>query len=501
MSISNPLSALGAIGLAIGCTIGLAGVAVTIAAQPDPVGRVTEHTQSQPIDGTAGGVDILDVEISECFGGREWGRNGAWPNGFAGFAISTQSHNVGTVPVEWFTPGNIGEVLDNRHPFIGQNLFRLREGRLEQIGQAFIKHGFFSENAMCGAQPDGQHLGVGCFDTYDTVSNQIQQYLGPRSEINPLTGYWEPCGSHFDTGEIGYPVGIPGDCMRTHGSAGHAGTDHRIGAFDQDIINADSNTDYFIEGFYIVAGDDNITNNWRHQRAQLDWNAGLNRWVFTDIAPQSQTTVVEAWADELDTAIPTTEGEALVGLRTVDLGGGFHRYEYNVYNQTLDREIQSFSVPLSDGVTPLLPDFHASPEDEEPLYAMGDWTPTITANAITWNAPAPNTGAGEEFPNTIRYGTMYTFWFITDEPPSNAKVALTQYKPGAEGTLTAAISAPCALDADLNGDGVVDTADLGLLIGQFGTADPGADINGDNIVDTADLGLLISDFGLDCFAG
>lgn len=52
--------------------------------------------------------------------------------------------------------------------------------------------------------------------------------------------------------------------------------------------------------------------------------------------------------------------------------------------------------------------------------------------------------------------------------------------------------------ADLNGDGVIDTADLGTLIGQFGTAGGAADINCDGIVDTADLGTLISTFGGNC---
>ena len=49
--------------------------------------------------------------------------------------------------------------------------------------------------------------------------------------------------------------------------------------------------------------------------------------------------------------------------------------------------------------------------------------------------------------------------------------------------------------ADLNEDGVVDTADLGILIGAFGLPVEQADINGDGIVDTADLGLLIAAFG------
>lgn len=48
---------------------------------------------------------------------------------------------------------------------------------------------------------------------------------------------------------------------------------------------------------------------------------------------------------------------------------------------------------------------------------------------------------------------------------------------------------------DLNGDGAIDTADLGALISAFGTADPVADINNDDIVDIADLGILIGAFG------
>jgi polyhydroxybutyrate depolymerase len=44
--------------------------------------------------------------------------------------------------------------------------------------------------------------------------------------------------------------------------------------------------------------------------------------------------------------------------------------------------------------------------------------------------------------------------------------------------------------ADLNGDGFVDAADLGLLIVGWGT--PSADINGDGTTNSADLGLLIA---------
>ncbi|MFO0872548.1 MAG: hypothetical protein U0575_01065 [Phycisphaerales bacterium] len=44
--------------------------------------------------------------------------------------------------------------------------------------------------------------------------------------------------------------------------------------------------------------------------------------------------------------------------------------------------------------------------------------------------------------------------------------------------------------ADLNGDGVVNGADLGLLLGAWGTA--GADLNGDGVTDGGDLGSLLA---------
>ncbi|MCB9848997.1 MAG: hypothetical protein H6814_11350 [Phycisphaeraceae bacterium] len=57
----------------------------------------------------------------------------------------------------------------------------------------------------------------------------------------------------------------------------------------------------------------------------------------------------------------------------------------------------------------------------------------------------------------------------------------------------------CPVFGDINEDGCVDTADLGILTSSFGTC-PGcpADLNDDGVVDTADLGLLLGAFGDGC---
>lgn len=48
---------------------------------------------------------------------------------------------------------------------------------------------------------------------------------------------------------------------------------------------------------------------------------------------------------------------------------------------------------------------------------------------------------------------------------------------------------------DLNGDGAVNGADLGVLLAAWGSADPLADLDGDGMVDAADLGHLLVLYG------
>lgn len=59
---------------------------------------------------------------------------------------------------------------------------------------------------------------------------------------------------------------------------------------------------------------------------------------------------------------------------------------------------------------------------------------------------------------------------------------------GADGTLGAP---PAGVTGDLNGDGVVNAADLSALLSQWGGSGS-ADLNGDGIVDAADLALLLA---------
>ena len=90
-----------------------------------------------------------------------------------------------------------------------------------------------------------------------------------------------------------------------------------------------------------------------------------------------------------------------------------------------------------------------------------------------------NPNEGKTFNNFVKLGG-------TVDEPTNV--------PGDLGTITAI----CV--GDLNGDGIVDVLDLGILrshFGQSGTNVTG-DLNGDGIVDVLDLGILRSHFGSSC---
>ncbi len=102
-------------------------------------------------------------------------------------------------------------------------------------------------------------------------------------------------------------------------------------------------------------------------------------------------------------------------------------------------------------------------------------------------------------------GWITGFLAIPMNPNDDVEVVLTALPgalpslPGSEGDNGGSTTIPAPCSGDLNGDGKVDGADLGLLLSDWGACAgcPG-DLNGDNKVDGADLGLMLSAWGV-CF--
>jgi hypothetical protein len=141
---------------------------LVIAAPQDPIDVVVPDATSNA-DATAS-LSGPDVIVGSLYQVANYGSS----NGISAFAVGTYSCNVGDVWLNWF-PNN------NQHPVIAQNMFRLKGGRFEQIGQSWLKHGFYAlSNTLCttGCQPtDGTHLGVNCSDPYSAALTGTQDNL------------------------------------------------------------------------------------------------------------------------------------------------------------------------------------------------------------------------------------------------------------------------------------------------------------------------------------
>jgi len=100
-------------------------------------------------------------------------------------------------------------------------------------------------------------------------------------------------------------------------------------------------------------------------------------------------------------------------------------------------------------------------------------------------APPPPM-VGVPFPMPTVFPAGYTASLVMDATFSAGTSTTTM------SITVAASGTPAAPDADLNGDGVVGGADLGILLALWGTNDPIADIDRNGVVDGPDLGILLA---------
>jgi len=389
-------------------------------------------------------------------------------NGQLAFSVGTTSCNLGTVPLTWFQN-------TNAHPVIAQNMFRLMNGRFEQIGMSHLKHGFCAlQQFICGScTPVGggceQWLGVGCSDPYSASLNGDQGNLGPRNEVNAWTASYP------------YPF-----TFRTIDS----NLSRRL------VVNAsDMNPTlnpgaiYFVEGMYVDDDDaaaGNGMNNASYRRFNPFWNAGtgtVSSVSFGAFTTQRQKPAIQAWQDN-DTGVTIvnadapSDGRFIVGYKVTDNGNGTWTYEYAVQNLNSDRSGQAFSVAVPDATSLTNVGFHdvfyhswdghQSNFNNQRNYDGTDWTPTHSGGQMTW---ATNTFANDPNANALRWGTLYNFRFTSNGAPVARAATISLFKPGSGGnSVSVSVMGPaCVLDGDISGDGIVNFNDLNLVLSAYGT--------------------------------
>ena len=425
-------------------------ISIGAAMQPIEIDQLVNGEPRSAVMPAVGTVPGPDVIVGELIG-LEQSDIGA-VNGRVGLALGTDACNKGIENVAWIA------LPSNNHPFIPQNLYRMSGGadntqQFEQIGQSWGKHAFAAAssntcNFGCNGV-GGDHLGSGCSDAYGAGLNGLQTQIGSRAWVNPFTGFFAQNPDPND-----------------HSGHIHDVTSHRM-LVDVNDLNTSLNpgATYFAEANYIVPDEGiwcqshptecNMYNNASYKQYNV---IGTNQpFTFTDAGPtHREQPAIMAWTGAIvneGEPDPGNDGIFFVGYKVTGPNAGVYHYEYAVYNQNLDRAIQSFEV-----VYPLFPPivlnnvgFHAPPQhpgwandgtQNNQGYSSDPWTFTTSFTSATWNC---ETFAQNPNANAIRFGTLYNFRFDSTAPPAETTANIGFFKTGSPISVT--VQAPAQTDA------------------------------------------------------
>lgn len=385
----------------------------------------------EPNLGSMGITDGPDVTIIHLSGVQNYGSTGS----IRGYSIGTDSCNIGSEPVNWCDDGGCVSTVGGteKHPVIAQNLYRLRDGRFEQIGMSWLKHGFLSTNSFdpdcvgnngaggetsCVQPPFGSDtLGVGCTDFYGSGLNGNQP-LGRRSEVNATTGL--------------FPFPPTGG-----GSGGSAG--QRMQVEESDLTGAGDR--FWIEGHYI-ADNDALGKNGLNNASYKEVTVNTSSFNISDPGPTiRELAAIHAWkAADNSVEIINVDIESSVterfhaARRVTELGGGNYRYVYAIHNMNSDRAARSFTVDFGGAANISNIGFHDVDHHSGEPFSTADWVSAVNGvgGTVSWST---DTFAGDPDANALRWGTMFTLWFDADSPPEGAVHTLGLFKPGSPSEL------------------------------------------------------------------
>ncbi len=407
-------------------------------------------SETKGIQPAAGSVPGPDVIVGDVYGLAQFdGSSGTQ----VGLAVATDSCNAGTVNLNWF------RLPDNDHPVIPQNFYRMSGGagndeRFEQIGQSHVKHAFTALTGnLCGFGCNGtggNTLGSGCSDPYSASLNSggSGRSLGSRAWINPFNG--------------AFPRGDSATSPNTHAGHTHTGTSHRILVEMADLnTTLNSGASYYAEAQYITPheyawcqanpGQCNMYNNVSYRKYNVTGTGSPFSFSTGGSTTVREKPAIAAWTGATTVNIepaPGADGVGIIGYKVTNPSPGVWHYEYAIYNQNLDRAIQSFSVPVAAGVTLSNVGFHAPPQHpgwandgtvSGAGYSSAPWTQTQAAGAMTWSS---ETFAQNPNANAVRWGTLYNLRFDADRPPVSANATVGFFKTGSP--VTAAVQGPSA---------------------------------------------------------
>jgi hypothetical protein len=293
---------------------------------------------------------------------------------------------------------------NDQHPFLVWNMYRVSNGRLEQIGQSGAKHAFLTLNTNCGC-PSGNTLWVNCEDTYSVGTNNSSGSISPRSEITAHTGIWARCGSIFDPNCDGVQDPTPG----FSGAADY----RRAGILETDLQTPGAQ--YYGDGWYVVRDDTNIFNTMAYRPLTPSFSGST--WTF-GLGTQSFGAVADAWVNPVtpgpnadNQRFSTVDGHMTLAVKATDVGGGRWRYDYALANHDFDNGVTSFGLPLPANAVVTNTYFHDADRD-----TTNEWVASVTPGSIRFQPPKGILRTPAAY--VMHWGLLYTFSFEVNAAPT-----------------------------------------------------------------------------------
>ena len=412
-----------------------------------------------------------DLICSEIASGQTYGAVGD----YQAYSFGDSTCNIGDTPFTY-------NANSPDHPVFTTSLFRLQDGQFHQIGISYVSHTFFplqGNSCDLGCNPGSLGmLGAGCSDAIGAGLAGSQTDMGPRIEVDPWSG--------------GYPY--PFSTINQTGNA----VDKRLKATVTDL--SDPSALYFVERQYI--------SNEELPEDRLN-NSSYCRVFFTPASNSprvqgdtfAQRPAIYAWQDHglgADTADPNVmissvflpdDGLVYVGSRATEMDDGTWRYDYAIQNQNASKGVNAFRILFDSDIEVTQPTFHDIEYiDEIDNQIDGtDWTFSTPGDMAQWTLG--ENAIQNPMGNAIRWGTMYSFSFVSENPPNEATIELGVFASDNESVLAFAIAPEnddCA--ADFNDDGMLNFFDVTLFIQSHLNGD---DFNGDGSNNYFDVSYFI----------
>ncbi len=417
-----------------------------------------------------GGADLICSEINSVVRYNDL-------DGYRAFSFGDVTCNIGDTAIMY-------DASTSAHPVFASTLYRILDGRIEQIGVGFVGHTFFPlQSNACGSCAPAAigSLGAGCSDTITSGLSGSQSDLAPRSEINPYLA------------DFPYP-------FTTIGQTGSS-TYKRVKASVDDLSEQDAL--YFVEQQYLSVSettDAAKNNNASYRRFEVQPNGNLSLVGVTE----SRRAAIYAWEDHgLGANTPDAsvsirgiqipnDGIVHLASKAIDQGDGTWRYEYAVQNQNSARGIGSVHIrtagnaPISTGFNGI--EYLDAPDSD---ISSEDWAVSTVAGLTSWTTEdyASNMDA-----NAIRWGTMYNFTLVSSAAPTTGSVELGLFAPGDEESVSTLAVVPSGTECtpDFTGDGEVDFFDISVFVTER------IDYNHDTIFNFFDISEFLSDYVAGC---